>query len=250
MTGLEYLNSILVKYAVSPNLAESYRVAFLPLIQEWAGNLLVDLKISGSSRKSTAVSNGTDVDLFISLTSTTQNTLNEIYESLFAFLSKKSITVRRQNVSIGVTYNGQLIDLVPARRQGQFGNDHSLYVSKMNTWTKTNIEDHISTVSGSGRQDEFKILKIWRNQKSLDFPSFYLELVAIDALYGCTKGETDTNVMKVLKFIAQNIESRKYVDPANSNNTISDQLTSAAKKVLASAADLSSKEQYWSGIVS
>ena len=80
MSGLEYVNSVLHKYAVNPSKAIQYHTLFTPYISEWANDYLVDFKISGSTKKGTAVSSGTDVDLFISLTSTTRNTLNEIYE--------------------------------------------------------------------------------------------------------------------------------------------------------------------------
>ena len=108
-------------------------------------------------------------------------------------MNGNGFSVRRQNVSIGIDYNSDQIDLVPARRQSQYGNDHSLYVSKKNSWIKTNIDTHISQVSNSNRLNEIKLVKIWRNANNLDFPSFYLELVVIDALYNRTTGATELN---------------------------------------------------------
>ncbi len=83
MTALEYVNGVLQKYAVNPNLASQYHQSLHPYIAEWANGYLVEVKISGSSKKGTAVSSGTDVDLFISLTSTLNTPLNEIHESLY-----------------------------------------------------------------------------------------------------------------------------------------------------------------------
>ncbi|HDO1330877.1 TPA: hypothetical protein P2Q98_003748 [Aeromonas veronii] len=71
MSSDQYLRNVLSTYQVNPNLAEQYKYFFEPYIREWAKDFLVDLKVSGSIRKGTAVSNGTDVDLFISLSSTT-----------------------------------------------------------------------------------------------------------------------------------------------------------------------------------
>ena len=124
MSSDQYLRNVLSTYQVNANLAEQYKSFFEPYIREWAKDLLVDLKISGSARKGTAVSNGTDVDLFISLSSTTNETLGEIYNLLFNYLQGKGFSVRKQNVSIGVNYNSEQIDLVPAKRQSQYGNDH------------------------------------------------------------------------------------------------------------------------------
>ncbi len=248
MTGLEYVNEVLRKYAVNPNKAVQYHKFFSPYIEEWA-NGLVDIKISGSSKKGTAVSSGTDVDLFISITSTSNDTLCDLYSSLFSYMTNKGFKARKQNVSIGIDYNSDQIDLVPGRRQSQYGNDHSLYVSKKNSWTKTNIDIHILEVSKSNRLDEIKLTKIWRNLNELDFPSFYLELVVIEALYNCKIGATDVNFLKILNFIADSLESKVYYDPANTNNCISDQIGTSEKRKLANAAKNSASQQYWKDIV-
>jgi hypothetical protein len=250
VTGLEYVNSILRKYAADSSKADRYQKSLYPYIQSWAGKYLVDVKISGSSRKGTAVSSGTDVDLFVSLSSTTNNTLKEIYDSLFTFMKSKGFTARKQNVSIGVDFHSDQIDLVPAKRQSQYGNDHSLFVNKKGTWTKTNIETHISQVSNSGRLDEIKLMKIWRNANKLDFPSFYLELVVIDSLYNRNIGPTDRNFITALNFIAESLESKVYMDPANTNNCISDQITATEKKRIAQLAKNAASQEYWENIVS
>jgi hypothetical protein len=250
MSGLEYVNGVLKKYAVDPKIATHYHSFLLPYITEWANGYLVDVKVSGSSAKGTAVSSGTDVDLFISMTSTTNNTLNEIYESLFFYMSGKGFTARRQNVSIGIDHKSTQIDLVPGRRQSQYGNEHSLYVSKKNSWTKTNIDTHISQISNSKRLNEIKLAKIWRNANNLDFPSFYLELMIVEALHNKTVGVTDTNFLTSLNFIASNIECKNYIDPSNTNNCISDQISAAEKKRIAAVAKNSASQRLWSDVVS
>lgn len=250
MTGLEYVNNVLKKYAVNLSKANRYYNLFSPYIHEWANGYPVDVKISGSSKKGTAVSSGTDVDLFISLTSTNNNTLNEIYDSLYEYMTEKGFSARRQNVSIGIDYNSDRIDLVPARRQSQYGNDHSLYISKKNSWTKTNIDTHITQVVNSKRTNEIKLAKIWRNLNNFDFPSFYLELVVIDALYNRTAGATDANFLTVLRHIGKSLESKTYTDPANSNNCISDQISVTEKRKIAIAANKSASQEDWKDIVS
>ena len=250
MNADQQLRYVIAKYNVDSSLAEQYKAYLGPYIREWASQCLCEFKISGSVRKGTAVSNGTDVDLFISLSSTTNNSLREIYNSLFDYMQGKNFNVRKQNVSIGINHNSNQIDLVPSKRQSQFGNDHSLYVSKKGTWTKTNIETHISTVAKSGRLEEIKLAKIWRNLNGLDFPSFYLELVVIDSLYNCRKGDLANNFLRVLNFIASNIITAVYKDPANTNNCISDQITLLEKNKIAQQAKLSASKYYWSEIVS
>ena len=121
MTPDQYVNSIVQKHRL-PEMLDSYTSTYvvLPLkqiISSWAGTCLCGTKLSGLRAKGTAIDRSTDLDLFISLSSTTQNSLKEIYESLYKRIVEEGITARKQNVSIGVTYQGKKVDLVPAKRQ-------------------------------------------------------------------------------------------------------------------------------------
>jgi hypothetical protein len=68
-------------------------------------------------------------------------------------------------------------------------NDHGLYKSKQDSWTKTNIDKHISMVKGSNRKIEIAAAKIWRERHGLDFPSIFLEIATLEALKN--RGTTD-----------------------------------------------------------
>lgn len=214
----------------------------LPLtreIKKWAqlNRLpLCQIKRSGSRAKGTAISLSSDFDLFISLSSTTTPTLQNVYNSLYNHFTAMGYNVRKQNVSIGVQFNGTKIDLVPAVRQSQFGNDHSLYISKKKSWTKTNIDTHISTVKSSARLYEIMALKIWRERHHLDFPSIYLELFTLKALHGKNIGDWAANFRYLLLYIYLNIETSCIFDPANTSNRISDDLTLIEKKKIATQA--------------
>lgn len=185
MTADQYLWSILLRECVDTGPFSPVRgvqTVLSPIIQRWGGNRLLNIHPSGSFMKGTANKSGTDIDLFISLSEQTTETLKEIYEKLFETMKSNGYTPNRQNVSINVRVNGHSVDLVPAKRQGMFGNDHSLYRWRADTWTKTNVVTHIGHVTNSGRQNEIRIIKLWRDQKRLDFPSFFLEMTVINAL--------------------------------------------------------------------
>jgi hypothetical protein len=253
MTSNEYVMNVVRNHALPAQL-DTNTVYYVvnPLkrvIAEWAGSCLCETKLSGSRAKGTAIDLSTDLDLFISLTSNTTNSLKEIYDSLYNWVTRKGITARKQNVSIGITYGGQKIDLVPAKRQGQYGNDHSLYRSKADTWTKTNIDTHISRVNNSGRRNEIIALKVWRENHRLEFPSIYLETLAIDALSGRHSSDTASNFLYLLRYIGDNIGSLRVVDPANSNNILSDDFTAGEKRILSTQAQKSLTEQYWKQII-
>lgn len=253
MTADQYVNAIVEKHRLSDtldNYTSIYVVSPLKkIISNWAGVCLCETKLSGSRAKGTAIDLSTDLDLFISLSSTTQNSLEEIYNSLYNRMLEERISVRKQNVSIGVTYQGKKVDLVPAKRQGQYGNDHSLYRRKAGSWTKTNIDTHISRVRQSGRITEITALKIWRENHNLEFPSIYLECFAIDSLYGRSLNAPADNIMHLLRDIRDNIQTRRVIDSANTNNILSEELTQMEKKDLSNAAQQSLLAPYWEEII-
>jgi hypothetical protein len=199
--------------------------------------------------KGTAISLASDADVFISLSSNTQESLADIYTTLFEALSLAGYQVRKQNVSIGVRSGGYKIDLVPGKRQSQYGYNHSLYKNKAKTWTKTNVKAHVSHVIKSNRINEIKLTKIWRELNNLDFPSFYLELAVIDCLSGHSYSDISGNFWEVLGFLAVDFVNRRYLDPANTNNVISDDLSISGRQLIQRAAQSARKKRLWEQIV-
>lgn len=252
MTGDEYLRRILERERTdtspsSPVLGMRQRIA--PVIQGWAGNQLLGLNPSGSFAKGTANRSGTDIDLFISLSSSVTLTLREIYNSLATTLAQNGYHPRQQNVSIGITVSGYDVDLVPAKRHDRFSDDHSLYRRRADTWTKTNVTKHISLIAGSGRTEEIRAVKLWRKQKGFDFLSFYLELTVPDALRGKQMGDLSNNVWAVFEYLRDRFPNARVVDPVNTNNVISDDLTDAEKHRVAAFAAAALAAKDWSEIV-
>jgi len=183
------------------------------------------------------------------LVSNCNGTLRELYESLYSFLSKKGLNPRRQNVSIRIVYGGAKVDLVPGRRQDNYSSDHSLYRRKADTWTKTNVGKHVSVVAGSGRLNEVRVGKIWRELHRLEFPSLYLELMVIRALHGRATGQPAKNFWAALEYFHDHMTSTRIEDPANSNNILSDDLTDAEKRAVAATATGSLSKQRWEDII-
>lgn len=249
MAGNLYLQGIINKYINRSGAVEAAQ-NLSSIIKKWANIYFVDMQFSGSLAKGTSISLSADADIFISVAYNTPDTLQMIYETLYnAVFSAGYYGATKQNVSIGVNANGYKIDLVPGKRQSFFGNDHSLYKSKTGKWTKTNINSHISYVKNSNRISEIKLTKIWRELHHLDFPSFYLEMVVIDALKNCRVGNLASNFLKVLNFLEHNLTIRRFVDPANSNNIISDDLSASEKKLISQKAKISRSQMYWANIV-
>lgn len=252
MTPDQYVEAVLAKYAVprgpqSP--AEQLGTAVAAPLRTWAGQQLNELRYSGSYAKETGVRGISDVDVFISLKSDTSDTLKEIYEKLFSLAQTNGWSPRRQNVSVGVTVNGTRGDLVPGKLQAGQQSYHSLYLRKRDSWTQTNVALHVDTVHRSGRLKEIRAVKIWRMLHNLDFPSLYLELFTIRALSGRSQSTLAENVLHALRTIGTSLTSTRIEDPANTNNTLSDDLTQAEKQQIATLAAQSAREQSWGRII-
>ncbi len=252
MTADHYLRTILKREQVnvgpfSPVI--SVIGTLRPMFQRWGGAFLLKVEVSGSFAKRTCNKSGTDIDLFLSLKSTTPDSLSQVRATLRSQVVQSGYLVRDQNVSLGINVGQYKVDLVPAKRQSAFGNDHSLFRSKANTWTKTNVHKHINIVANSGRTDEIRIVKLWRDQNGLEFPSIYLELCVLDALHGCRTGNLDQNVWLCFGYLRDRLQSRRIVDPANTGNVLSDELSAIQKSLISSAAARALLAQNWNQIV-
>lgn len=247
-----YLRQILTRLRVdtgplSP--ARAVQATLQPTLLRWAGQNLVSMEPSGSFAKGTAIHGGTDIDIFVSLSSNVTESLATIYNTLFNRLRDEGFAPRSQNVSIGTKIGTYSVDIVPARRHGVTGQFHSLYRRKAQSWTQTNVINHINTVRNSGRAEEIMIMKAWREQKRLSFPSFYLELVTIEACRGRKVGDLSKNVWATFAYIRDKIPTTVFIDPSNTNNRISDDLTAPEKQALANAASTALQATNWSQIV-
>lgn len=249
MSADDYLGGIIQKYAVNADGAKAAGNQLYPVLERWSNGFMNNAEFSGSLAKGTGISISTDADIFLSLNSTTPGTLSEMYDTLCNALSSSGYPVRKQDVSVGTTVNGYSIDVVPGRRQSQYGNEHSLYRNRSGTWTKTDVRAHIALVSGSGRIEEIQILKTWRTLHNLRFPSFYLELVTLEALRSARRGNIATNTLQALEYLRENITTARFIDPANTNNIVSDDCTASEKSMIALQASASLEKKTWEEIV-
>jgi hypothetical protein len=260
MSANEYLISILAKYKARD--ISVYAALSIPrlmtTLKTWAGGCFIATLESGSRAKGTAISLASDVDYLVSLTSNcneNQGGLKEIYESLYRRLRSEYEKCRKQNVSIRIQVGTLEVDITPARKQPGSTNNHWIYVSKKDTRTQTNIQKHIVDISSSGRINEIKLLKIWRELHHLDFPSIYLEYLLINnVLLYKSKGidNLQANMIHIFHELAKDSSNplfSRIVDPANSSNILSDLLSDAEKNLIIREAKKADSAAYWSHVV-
>lgn len=204
---------------------------------------------SGSYAKKTAINTKFDLDLAVPFKRSNFRTLKDMFTDVETYLSglkrspNFSITkVERQRRSINLIFKvGGIeldMDIVPARElnDGQYQEDYNLnlYDSKAESYIQTNIKAHTELLLGRNKEREvIKLLKAWKTTHKADMKSFLVELMVLEAfdkdstiadkkLYDRLRGS--------LAFMADNITSILLLDPANSNNVVSDTLTALEKQ--------------------
>jgi hypothetical protein len=227
MTADEYLKKVLEKHRVivGPlSLAEKAAREIAFLFERDFDPAPVATEISGSYAKGTAVRHNTDIDLLLSFTSSLKEPVAQLSFRVSQFLNGNRIPCSRKGVAWCIHWGLVSVDIVPARRQDAHSQDLTLHHWRVGGWTKTNITKQISFVKNSGRLDEIKLMKIWRNQKQLELPSVCLELAVIEALKGKHRGELVNNFIAVLQYLAENARTMRLVDPGNPSNVVTDSL--------------------------
>jgi len=190
-----------------------------PLLRGWRYHKYLEaVTLAGSHAKGTDLKDS-DVDIFLRLSPDAPGPLSAMQTSLADHLHGHI-----RNVAVRIMFEGHFIDLVPAR-----GN--ILWQARFNTSLKTDIDKQIRYVRNSGLIDEILALKIWRRRHALRFPSFLMELATIHA--------RPKDFPALLRFLATDFPTTRLLDPANSNNVVSDLLTEVEKLRIARRARLS-----------
>ena len=200
---------------------------------------------SGSFAKHTAINIKFDLDLVEPFKHSAFGTLQEMFDDVHDFLAEEykdtDVTVRKQKVSVGVSFPIEEgdekpveLDVVPGRELSDgdylesndlnlcFNEDH--WGFKKGTSQKTNIQKQIDHIKGKSSEREIiRLLKIWKKHKGKKYKSFVIELAVIRALDGYTG---DMDLWSRLKFVMEYL--RDYIadssfhlyDPGNSNNDV------------------------------
>lgn len=221
---------------------------------EFSGQIIKRAINSGSMAKHTAINEKYDIDICQLFKYNSFKTLEEMADAVYDFFMEKfedddfiQYKTRKQRVSIGISFeiDGEIIemDVVPARELLQ--DDYSdtqrvnLYVRPKGlspaTSTQTNIQKHIDTISGkTNERKTIRLLKGWKLHHSPHIKSFFIELITIRAYDDNSDnlmGEWERLKM-VLTYIRDKVETIKLVDPANSNNVVSNTLSDTEKSNL------------------
>lgn len=181
---------------------------------------------AGSYAKGTMIKSRFDLDIVAYWPPDCEYTLLRIYRSVGNVLRKWRKQTKPKTVAWTIPFLGPFhIDVVPGRAVDNSYRYANLY-HRPNSRLQTSIKIHIKTVRDSGRCDVIKLMKLWRLRKRVPLVnSLLLELLTIDGAKGCSYTDLPAQMTAALEYIRDNIMTIRVVDPANTNNILSDELT-------------------------
>lgn len=203
----------------------------------------------GGFAKGFANRSGVSADYMVWFDPRSGRRIGEIYDTLFDGIGRVGLSPARRDVGIAIDIGEAVIDIVPVKKLSMISDIHELHSTRRGRPLTTNLGQHVRDAKLAAWQDEIRILKLWRDQNGLDFPSFYLELVATSALRRRPAGALPENVWAVLGFIERLLVPRAMLDPANAANIVSDEMTAQQKRAVAAAASEARSGRPWSEIV-
>lgn len=232
-----YLRAVIARHRAEAEAEFPRRVRrqIEPLLRSWGGTGVESVFVSGSYPKATAPRDS-DVDLFVSLSPDTAGPLAEIHASLAAHFQNYLPEVR--NVSVRILFEGARVDLVPGRRR-EGSRAHTLWQSRYDTGYGRTWRNRF--VTAVGLLNEILALK---NMAAKERSSLPLVRVGTGGDSGAFRERPHYRVLcRAARFLASEFPKVRLVDPANSNNVISDALTLEEKLRVAAMAEESLSAQ-------
>jgi hypothetical protein len=205
---------------------------------------------AGSYGKKTIIRARYDLDIVMYWPHTSTYTIKGIYDAVGGVLKQHWKVVNSKTVSWELPFQGGFhIDIVPGRALDYQFREANLYRIDTGTTLKTSLKTHIDTVRDSGRRDAIRLMKLWRERRGVPFKkSFLLEMMTIEGCKGQRFDDLGAQVQAALNHIRDTILTCNVSDPANTNNSLSDDLTVVQRMEIKAAAQAASKATTWADV--
>lgn len=246
MTPQEFLKELLGSQELTTNQNSditSHKKEVTAYLQEKYGDA-PKIKYAGSYEKGTMISDRYDLDIVCYFPSDDERSLKDIREDVAKHLSEKYLTRAKASAERildlkGATAPGDFhIDVVP----GRFIEDsedvflHVAYGDKERM--QTNLKTHIDYIVGSGCVPIIRLVKLWAHRNNVQIKTFVLELFVIEALAGSSeKDDLQKSFLQVIEAFKNDFPTTGLVDPANTNNKVSQLMETAEKTAIAQIAE-------------
>lgn len=206
---------------------------------------------AGSFGKKTMIREAFDLDIVIYWPHDCGYSLKDISDAVGGVLRNSWKVVNAKTVSWELPFDGGFhIDIVPGRAIDGTFKHANLYRRDKGSSLQTSLKVHIDTVRDSGRRDVVRLIKLWRTKRSVPFKkSLALELMTINGCKGTRTDDVEKQLLAALTHVRDNIMTVRIVDPANTNNILSEEISSTDRASIRAAADAAIKAQLWSQVL-
>lgn len=246
MTPSKYLENLLASQDLSEKqekALQSHKNEVTAFLREEFGDEPV-IKYAGSREKGTMICDRYDLDIVCYFPSSDERSLKEIREDVVTQLSEKYLLTHKSSAERildlrGVDAPGDFhIDVVP----GRFIKDTKdvfLHVAQGDKERmQTNLKIHINHIVDSGCVPIIRLVKLWSHRNNIKIRTFVLELFVVQALSGYqNKGDLRKGFIKALEAFRDDFASAQLVDPANTNNIVSQLVDDSEKRAISQAAE-------------
>jgi hypothetical protein len=250
MTTEQFLQGLLTGQELTPdqeNALQAHKTEVTAYLRTEFGQSPV-IKYAGSREKGTLIADKYDLDVVCYFPSSDTRSLKDIRQDVSTHLRKKYVIepkasaeriLNLKGASAPIDYH---VDVVPGRfiEQSKDVFLHVAYGEKERM--QTNLKVHIDHIVNSGCVPVIRLAKLWAQRNHLSIKTFVLELFVVRTLSGSqSKSNLTKSFRQLLEALRDDFGQVKLVDPANTNNIVS-QLVDSSTKALVSLAAKSALE--------
>lgn len=258
-SGEEYLKGILRNQEPSTGLKhmlQNTRDNFEGILREGIDETNVRFYYAGSYKKETMINESFDLDLVLYYPHASNKSLKDIYFDIKGILQSEGYNPGQKNVALQCnlrqkTYGSFHLDVVPGRAIDLTYEYANLYKSKEDTTLRTSVKKHVEAVKQTRHRDVIKLLKLWKVREGFYCPTFILEIIFMRYIH---RGNLPISLPQILngcfKYISDHIIQIKLIDPANSNNVVSNELSDSQKEQIQVHARRAYDAENWRDIFS
>jgi len=245
MTIKDYLQNILTNQDLSEQQEkdlQSHKKEVTDFLRKELGDDPV-IKYAGSREKGTMIKDHYDLDIVCYFPSSDTRPLKDIRNDVADKLSQEYLLTHKASAERILDLKGSEapvdfhIDVVP----GRFIEDtddvflHVAYGEKERL--QTNLKVHIDHIKNSDCVPIIRLVKLWAFRNNINIKTFVLELFVVKTLSDYeNKDDLRKSFIKILEEFKDRFTSTQLVDPANSNNIVSQLITDSDKTLVAESA--------------
>lgn len=251
MSNEDYLRELLVNQNLTRNQMENLKYQRDAIVNEITNEIGGNPTIfnAGSYAKGTMIKASYDLDIVLYWTNNFQLSPQNLYNEVGSVLQSRGRHPKSKKVGWEIPFPGDFhIDVIPGKEILNKPNYAYLFNKDQISRFQTSVKKHVSHVRNSKRQNVIRLMKLWKQRKNVPIKTFILECIVIESCKGLSRNTLEPQIDAAFEFMCKNILTRRIIDPANSQNFVSDVITSEDKNRIRRLATHAVDAKSWSQV--